>query len=393
MVKNKTGRWHPSQENDELIFSVCDHFLSQLGESCSDGDSMNTERERKGAAAAVAEWLKKKYGRTDLTREKIYPLFWEALRRNFIRLQPPVENILQKKLMEHFHLEDYSGQISIVNVKGTSASLSVTSVAADQIIALIDQVAEEKRKQAVLEGKDPNNIQVHLGMGAGYASMLVAKRLANRSNFGEMPPSLVLHAISSGGFFIDEPHKVPTTYFSYFHETQVNVQYVALFSETVIHKDEYEKIKSNPGLRRCFERKNEIDIIVTSLADAEHEHGLLGQYLSYLMTEGLIQDDVIHRMKEVGWVGDVQFRPYSKEGPLKEVCPVRAVALFELEEMVQFARQQGKHIVLIGGPCGECGSLKTKALRPLLQNENLRLWTHLITDVQTARELLTDEKT
>ncbi len=372
-------RWHPSQENDELIFAVCDRFLSNLEEP---GD-----KKEKGVNA-IAEWLQKTYKRPDLSREKIYPLFREAVKRKILLLQPPVEQVMTDRLREHYHLSNHAGKISVVNVSGPSASSQVTSYAADQIINLIDRVYESKRKKAIAEGQDPNSVKVHLGMGAGLATMLVAKRLANRVAVGEEAPNLVLHAISTGGFFIAEPHKAPITYFSYFDDIRSKVEYVALFSETVVRTDEYDKVRTNPGLRRCFERRDEIDIIVTSLANADHEHGLLGQYLAWLIQEGLIKNDVLNIMNEAGWVGDVQFRPYSEEGKLDEVCPVRAVALFELEELVEMAKKKDKYVVLVGGPCGECGKLKTEALRPLLANEKLRLWTHLITDIRTANELL-----
>jgi DNA-binding transcriptional regulator LsrR (DeoR family) len=75
----------------------------------------------------------------------------------------------------------------------------------------------------------------------------------------------------------------------------------------------------------------------------------------------------------------------------ENVCPVRAVTLFELDELVAIAkdRSNGKYVVLVAGPCGECGATKKNALRPLLANERLRLWTHLIVDAKTAKELLT----
>ena len=96
-------------------------------------------------------------------------------------------------------------------------------------------------------------------------------------------------------------------------------------------------------------------------------------------------------MQDAGWVGDVQFRPYNRQGPIIEECPVRAVTLFDLSDLVRMARTDDKYVVLLGGPCGECGRLKTDALIPLLTREELRLWTHLIVDVQTAGKLLSGE--
>jgi hypothetical protein len=84
----------------------------------------------------------------------------------------------------------------------------------------------------------------------------------------------------------------------------------------------------------------------------------------------------------------VQFRPYSASGPIRQECPVQVVTLFEIEELVALAQQPNKYVVLIAGPCSECQRLKTDALRPLLTNPRLRLWTHLVMDLATAYDLL-----
>lgn len=384
--KAKAVRWHASQESDELIFAVCDRYFFQLGKSAQASEG---ETRQRGAAAAVAEWIQKEKNRPDITREKIYPLFWEACQRGFLLLQAPTEKNLKKHLEEHYSLEDHPGEITVVNVGGESAAKHVTSKAADLIIDLIDRVWKEKKKKYP---KDSEKQAVHLGMGAGYAAMLVAKRLAQKIQAGEDIPQLVLHAISSGGFLPNEPHKAPSTYFTYFDPSLTTIKYVALFSATVVDREGYETLKNNPGVRYSFEQKDEIDIVVTSLAAAKHKHGLLVQYLMHLVEQDLIAPDVLENMRKAGWIGDVQFRPYSVDGPLPDVCPVRAVTLFELEELVKMAKDKnnGKYVVLVAGPCGECGASKKEALQPLIANQDLRLWTHLVTDARTARELLED---
>lgn len=386
--KNRTGRWQSSHESDDLVFAVCDRFLRQLGLSSVNSNPDEASEaigEKKGAAAAVAQWLKDSWGRPDLSREKIYPLFWEAAQRGFLLLKPPMEKLLADRMAFHFNVRDTKRQIKVVNALGDSASNHVASAAADVIVDLIEKVAQEKKTK--MKPGDPIP-KVHLGMGAGYATMLVAQRIAKRVSAGIQVPPLVLHAISAGGFLVNEPQKVPSTYFAYFDRNFTDIECVSLFSETVVNKDDYERIKLNPGTRRAFERKDEIDIFITSLAAAHHEHGLLEQFLSHLITEELIEPDVLQDMYKAGWIGDVQFCPYSKEGPLDDICPVRAVTLFELDELVQFAQKDGKYVVLVAGPCGECGESKKDALIPLLENEKLNLWTHLITDARTAREIM-----
>jgi len=39
-------------------------------------------------------------------------------------------------------------------------------------------------------------------------------------------------------------------------------------------------------------------------------------------------------------------------------------------------------------PCGKCGKLRTGALLPLLVVPELRVWSELVVDAATARDLL-----
>jgi hypothetical protein len=404
-------RWRPSDEDDDLIFAVCHKFLYQVGKTCEPdtiGDSSTNgsndgaekpakpkEAARRGAAAAVAEWLKEEWDRPDLNRERIYPLFWEAVRRNLLFLQPPPEKALAAQLREAYNLNDYEGEVHVVNARNEVESNHLNTFTADLVHSLIGKVskAKEKKWRPDEEGdEDSNAIKVHLGMGAGYAAAQVAKRLADRLRSDPKHPTLVLHALSSGGFLVNDPHKAPVTYFSYFSEfgsnTKGTIEYVALYSQTVVNDQEYKQLQLNPGIRKSFEQKGEIDIVISSLADGKHKHGLLVQYLNHLVSEGELDVSVLENMRKAGWCGDVQFRPYSETGPLLEECPVRAVTLFEINELVEMAKEDNRYVVIVAGPCGECGEPKVDAIHPLLKQKTLRLWTHFVTDAQTARRLL-----
>lgn len=376
----KQRGWDPSDESDEVIYGVCSRFLDELG-MLHDPHSAPADGHRHGAARAVAQWAQQRWKRDDLTRERVYPMFWEAARRNFLFLLPPRELHLAEQIAAKFNLDQYGENneiIQVVNVQGPDAAAHVAAAGADLVLSLIERLAERKR------GKP-----VHIGLGAGFATLVVAKRLAAlvRSKIGF--PDLVVHALSAGGFLADEPQKAPITYFSYFEDSLVNVEYVALFSQTFVSSQEdFDKVKKSPGVAKSFQRAEEIDIVITSLAGARHGHGVLVKLLKWLIDDGALAPDVLERMAQAGWKGDVQFRPYSSSGPMLDECPVRAVTLFELPDLVRMARTEGKYVVLLGGPCGECATPKTPALRPLLAEPELRLWTHLLTDAQTAKELL-----
>lgn len=373
----KKKRWHPSQETDELVFAVCDRFLAQLDQQYNP-QSLNADGGRKGAAAAIADWLRDRWGRDDLTREKIYPLFWEAARRRFLFLQPPRELHLAQRIADTYHVGRELGdqrEVQVVNVRSPEAIRHVTSAGAELVLSLVEKIGRKKQP-------------VHIGLGAGYSAMMVARHLADRIRSDPDCPSLVLHALSAGGFQVDKPQRSPTTYFNYFDGALTKVDFVALFSHTIVPNDDYERIRTSPGVQKAFERADEIDIVVTSFAWAHDEHGMLRQFLGHLVEAGELDRDTLRRMLDVGWTGDVQFRPYSGTGPILEECPVRAVTLFELSDLVRIAHTEGKHVVLLARPCGECGALKTEALKPLLTEPSLRLWTHLVLDVDTAGALL-----
>jgi hypothetical protein len=106
-TKTRSARWQPSHESDELVFAVCDRFLRQLGVASGSASAaeLGLKDEKKGAAAAVSHWLKEYWGRPDLNREKIYPLFWEAVQRGFMLLQPPMEKLLADRIGEHFAID------------------------------------------------------------------------------------------------------------------------------------------------------------------------------------------------------------------------------------------------------------------------------------------------
>ena len=66
----------------------------------------------------------------------------------------------------------------------------------------------------------------------------------------------------------------------------------------------------------------------------------------------------------------------------------RAVTLFELDELRELSARKDKYVVLVSGPCGKCGRTRSDALRPLVANPKLKVWSHLVLDLDTAQELV-----
>jgi hypothetical protein len=85
----------------------------------------------------------------------------------------------------------------------------------------------------------------------------------------------------------------------------------------------------------------------------------------------------------------VQHLPYSDEEPITEPVGNRAVTLFELRDLVNLAKTPDRSVLLVAAACGVCQRSRADALVPLLRSPALKVWTHLVTDIPTARELLT----
>ena len=87
-------------------------------------------------------------------------------------------------------------------------------------------------------------------------------------------------------------------------------------------------------------------------------------------------------------IGSVQYRPFDQKGPIQESSKqLRACTLYELKDFRERV-SKGLPVILIARSCGKCGLTRARALRPLLTNKDLKVWSHIVMDFSTARELL-----
>ncbi len=300
-----------------------------------------------------------------ITREQVYGLLGRAVKRGFVRLCAPLEQTATRDLCEQYPHANFR----VVNVSDArTAAQHVASEGADLVLSLIKQVGRKKKT-------------VQIGLAAGYALQILSQQLAYLMRAEPKLPNIVLQALSSG-LSLGYPTRAPIAFFSFFEDLPIDVKYVGLFSSAVVQWDEYERTKQLPGIREAFEKKEHIDIIVVSMASADDEHGLYNHFMEI----GAKSAPKI--LRNAGWVGDVHWRPFSKDGPINVNTGVRSMTLFELEELVEWANRPNKHVVLLAAPCAQCGKSKSKAIKPLLEEPNLRVFNHLLTDIKTARELL-----
>jgi DNA-binding transcriptional regulator LsrR (DeoR family) len=365
---------------DELVFAVCERFFKgDRGQTLKEiADSLNRELnlERRDIA---------------LTRERIYPMVREGVELGYVVLSPPVHRSLSQRLADRYRVDP--GRIRVVNVRGKPAAEHLATAGADVLFALIEDVATKKEEaaragtkkesEAGKTGREKEPEPVHLGLGSGWTTMLVARRLVQRMRQGYKGPGLVLHALSSG-FDANDPLRSPVAFFGPFQELPGKVSYVGLFVSAAVPVGDYEKVKKQPGVRESFDRAHEIDIVVSSLASAQDEHGALNSFFKF--GEGAGAAD----LRRQGWLGDVQYLPLGKQGPIRLNRGIRAITLLELPDFVSMVKKD-KYVVLVAGPCGNCGRTKEDALIPLLEEPSLKIWSHLVTDVDTANKLLSPD--
>ena len=221
---------------------------------------------------------------------------------------------------------------------------------------------------------------VGLGLGPGRATLDFSRHLSKLLRSEINVPLIKLFAICAG-CPAKHPEYSSTSFFNLFPANMV-AERIGLFAETVVPSDEFEKIKQRPGVAEAFESRDEVSIVVTSMGDFHDNHDLLAMFLARTGAD-------LRVLHERGWIGSVQYRPYSAADPIQENCKeMRAVTLFELEDFVRMADSKDKHVVLIARQCGVCGKTRAAALRPLLKSPHLRVWSDLVMDEATARDLL-----
>jgi DNA-binding transcriptional regulator LsrR (DeoR family) len=323
-------------------------------------------------------WFKENLGPTEIqkklekeqgyymSRETVYAILRDARDRGFIRLSPPTHDELSWKLSER-----YAGSIKVVSTGEFGVNHFLAAKAAELVV---DRVKHH--------GSEDNDGKVRLGLGAGPTTRNIAHELANLYHADPSLPDIVIHALTSG-FRSDRAHHSPISWFSWFTKEGSNrVSFVGLFAPPMVPSDKlYQTIKKLPGIAEAFEVAKDINIVVTSIGNTAKSGG---DWLPF------VEEDKKTTLLESGWCGDVLYCPYSENGPIPaKALSLQAVTLFTIPDLVAMARNSQKHsIILVCGPTHWDGKLKTKALKPLLENPNLRVWTHLITDMGTAQDLI-----
>lgn len=337
---------------DEIIFAVCEKLIR-------DGER----------PTEIASWVT---GRGfPCSREQIYGIFSRGIEKGFLRLSPTPEIELARSLMQKYHID-----FTVLKVRPDTIGAPIVvdqlgAAAANLAVRLIHEVHTRTGKKSV-----------HVGFGHGETVQKSAWHLGSRlKNETHLPEELVLHALSTG-VDVKHPSGAPVSFFSFFTETRANLKLIGLFAEAYVDEADYEEFKKKAWMREAFQQGGATDIVITSLASAKDKHNLFLEF----MKESEPKD--LDYLRKAGWLGDIMWRTYSEAEPIVGGTRGRAVTIFELSDLVDLAQQDDKHVILVAGPCGECATVRTDALLPLLREPSLRVCNHIVTDSKTANELL-----
>ena len=341
---------------DELLFSAIEMLANGM------------------SASEIAEKLQKELGDPSFTREQVYPLVRKARDRDLLVLKPPSDTQLAKQLTESYKLPPDS--ISVVKVRGNSVLNHLAKSTAELV------------KSLILDLKKRGINPVHVALGSGRTTHLVCHYLGELLRADSNRPDLVFHALT-GGWDPSSALDSPVAHFGHFYfvdQEYPSINFVGLSAPPIVPADQFNTIRQLPFIEECFKQAAEVDIVISSIGSKDDEHSYLTRAMEL---EWVKKTGQKREMEKDGWIGDVQFLPYSKSGTVQggKGKGLKAFVIVTLEDLVKMASTRDKYVVLVAGPCGKCRKTKTAALQPLLEVRELRVFTHLIVDIATAEEL------
>ncbi len=335
---------------DEQVSLVCRYF--SRGDTPSD----------------IRRILESDHGIT-LKREEPWQMIGYAAAKGWIRFVAPYERELEEMIRERY------GGLS-VTVARTGATEDVSFHVARTLLDLV-------RARVVQSTAE----EVHIGFAGGSSLRAAARILADllcQPPFDHLPKRLVFHAMVAG-FNVQDPRPDPNAFFTYLAsgaELPIETRFVALLAPGIVQTRMMGDLKRIPDIREAYDRASEIDIIVTS-AGGHWQEGHSALYDLYQRRSRPSLD----ALNAAGCIGDMMWRPIGAGGPIEVETEVRAMTLMELADLPAFLRQ-GKQVVLLMGPCGECRGPKSEVLRAIL-NQPKRMVSHVVVDSRSARGLFT----
>ncbi len=307
----------------------------------------------------------------DMPREEPYQLVAHAAARGWLRFVAPHEYALRERIKRQC-----SAWLQDVDVVHTSVFEDVAMHGAEMLMELV------QRHHLPPYSKDV----VHIGFAGGHAMRMTAQAFARilGQTTDNLPKAVVFHALVAG-FDVQDPTTDPNAFFTYFVSDpaiQIRTGFVGLHAPAVVHTRQFAELQDLDGIRETYASSMDLDIIVTSGSCWSDPHSMLRKYMSR-------SEKSFVTLQRAGCIGDMLWRPISADGPISDETEIRAMTLLELTDLPAFI-QQGKHVLLVLGPCMGCNQPKTRTLEAVTTMQP-HLITHLVLDSRTARGLFKTE--
>lgn len=323
----------------------------------------------------VAESVSAELNLSDpLNRTEVYPYIRAAALARRIRYIPDIEHGFAHDVEKKFGLAN-------VDVVDTAVLDDVAYHAAIRLFRSITQKAQEN------EGKD-----LYIGFSGGYTTKKIVRALADLlSDPSATIPATIVFVALVAGFDPHTPGNDPNSFFTYLDLPllQKKIRFLLMHAAPFIEPSQRDRALRLPGVAQAAEAVPKLDIIVTSIADSNHEHGMLRQYYSFLEKSEPQAAGIMADLNKQLWCGDCLWLPIGEEcGPIDMAhYPFQPFSIVNLVDFPGYIRA-GKIINLVVGPCGGhpgCSHLKSHILDVVLRH---KLVSHLVMDSRTARGVL-----
>ncbi len=222
----------------------------------------------------------------------------------------------------------------------------------------------------------------HVGFSGGVSMRTLAARAAQllREPIDHLPKEIVFHAMVAG-FDVTAPTTDPNAFFTYFVRDpamKVETSFVGLHAPALVAPRLLKELRRQPGIKEAYQRKHEINVIVTGASCLHDEHSALRRRLE-------VAGEPMDALEKTGWAGDILWEPIGLDGPIELKSELRPMTLLSLSEVSKKVADN-THVILVAGPCSICHTPKTEIVRVVLEQEQ-RLITHLACDSRCGREL------
>lgn len=323
----------------------------------------------------IAKTLSGRFVGLKLNRESAARIVRKAIQLRLYRFSPPHNIAVAKELADN-----YNWGASSITVAPTTGIGDVARVAAENLLLQVKHFASYGKLDTV-----------HIGFAGGRLLRLVAENLAQLLQVDSEgnPKEIVFHAMVAA--FSDSDYESdPNNFISYFvnQPSSVKFKFLPIVAPGIVETQHRDFLLNNfKQIKEVFDAAKDLNIIVSSGGDWEDAHSTTHRYLA------AVGGDDVEKLKRYRAIGDMLWQPLAADGPIDmdngdfTYRPNTLVDLKDLPGMIS----NNVRVLLVLGPCGQCGQPKGSVLDAILGMEQ-RLVTDVVTHSPAARQALAIQK-